>query len=426
MKRYNRYLALAIVLAFVLALTVAGCGKQAPVEKKEEKKAEEPVTITFWHTYNTDSSENKMLTETVIPAFEKKFPNIKVKSVVQPYDGLHDSLIAGVAGGKVPDVMRMDIIWVPEFAKIGALEPLDGYPSFGELKGKVFPGPLSTNAYKGKYYGLPLDTNTQVIIYNPEFLKAAGLSAPPKTVEEFKKYAAAFTGKDGKFAFAPGGPYPWAMLPWFWSLGGKITNDDYTKASGYLDSDASVAALETMAQFAKGGGWAPTLLGGQPGTWDGYKAGKYGAVLEGPWFFAVLQNELKGKLQGAVLPSGKAGSLSVVGGEDIVIFKGSKNKEAAWKFVQFLLSDEAQNAMAKTGQMPVTFSAADSDVMKQVGYYGPFVEQLKTALPRTPAPAWNKMDKILNDAFESVFRNKASAKDALGKAAKEIDALLSQ
>ncbi|MCL4425502.1 MAG: extracellular solute-binding protein, partial [Firmicutes bacterium] len=106
--------------------------------------------------------------------------------------------------------------------------------------------------------------------------------------------------------------------------------------------------------------------------------------------------------------------------------QGSKNKEAAWKFVQFLLSDEAQNAMAKTGQMPVTFSAADSDVMKQVGYYGPFVEQLKTALPRTPVPAWNKIDKILNDAFESVFRNKASAKDALGKAAKEIDALLGQ
>lgn len=424
MKGKIRLTAVTIILILIVTLFLIGCGQQAP--SGNAPKVEEPVTITFWHTYNTDSNENKMLTETVIPAFEKKYPNIKVKAVVQPYDGLHDSLIAGVAGGKVPDVMRMDIIWVPEFAKVGALEPLDNYPGFPEIKNKVFPGPLSTNFYKGKYYGLPLDTNTQVIVYNPEFLKAAGLVTPPKTIEEFNKYAAAFNGKNGKYAFAPGGPYPWAMLPWFWSLGGKITNDDYTKASGYLDSDDSVAALEQMTKFAKTGAWAPTLLGGQPGTWDGYKTGKYGAVLEGPWFFATLQKELQDKMIGAPVPAGKGGSLSVVGGEDIVIFKASKNKEAAWKFVQFMLSDEAQIAMAKTGQMPVTTSAANSDVMKQVGYYDPYVQQLKTALPRTPVPTWNKIDKILNDAFESVFRGKAAAKEALTKAAKEIDSLLGQ
>ncbi len=47
-------------------------------------------------------------------------------------------------------------------------------PDFQTFADAVFPGPLSTNAYKGAYYGLPLDTNTRVFIYNPALYKEAG------------------------------------------------------------------------------------------------------------------------------------------------------------------------------------------------------------------------------------------------------------
>ncbi len=428
-------------IAAICALTLllmAGCSSSTskPADSAQpstantgatpEKKQPDPVTITFWHTYSADGSENKTLNEVVIPAFQKKYPYITVNAVIQPYDGLHDALVTAAAGGTTPDLMRMDIIWTPEFAKLGALETLDGYEGFGQLKSSVFPGPLATNAYKGKYYGLPLDTNTQVFIYNPDLLKEANLSAPPKTWDEFKKYLEAFKGQADKSGYAPGGPYPWAMLPLFWSLGGKVTNDDYTKASGFLNSDASVAALTELATLGKDGLFAGTLLGGQPGTWDGYKAGQYGALLDGPWFFAIMGNDLKGKMVGAPVPAGKGGSISVVGGENIVMFKSTKNKDAAWKFIQFMLSDEAQVALAKTGQMPVTPSASASPVMKEPGYYDAFIEQLKTAQPRTPVPAWNKIEKVLNDTFEAVFREKDTPKSALDKAAKEIDGLLGQ
>lgn len=422
---FRKYAALVCAMAILI---LAGCsGTKAPqpsANQPETPKQPDPVTITYWHTYNTDSNENKTLNEVVIPAFTKKYPHITVKAVVQPYDGLHDSLVTAAAGGTTPDLMRMDIIWTPEFAKLGALEALDGYAGFGEIKSAVFPGPLATNTYKGKHYGLPLNTNTQVWVYNPEFLKTAGLSAPPKSIDEFKKYAAAFKGNKEKFAFAPGGTGTWAMLPLFWSMGGKITNDDYTKATGFLNSDASVAALQGIFDLQKDGAFANTHLGGQPGTWDGYKAGTYGAVQEGPWFFAIMGNELKGKMVGAPVPAGKAGSISVVGGENIVMFKSAKNKDAAWKFMQFVMSDEAQTAMAKTGQMPTTKSASASPVMKEAGYYDAYVEQLKTAMPRTPVATWNKIDKVLGDAFEAVFRGKEAPKAALEKAAKEIDALL--
>ncbi|HWI52851.1 MAG TPA: extracellular solute-binding protein [Symbiobacteriaceae bacterium] len=417
--------ATAVLLGLAVFATVGCSSKPAtPAPAAEEKKAEAPVTITFWHTYNADSNENKTLNEVVIPAFNKKYPNITVKSVIQPNDGLHDALVTAAAGGTTPDVMRMDIIWTPEFAKLGALEAVDAMPGFGDIKKAAFPGPLATNAYKGKYFGLPLDTNTQVMIYLNDSLKAAGMTEAPKSIEEFKKWYTANKGQKDKFAFALSGTYPWAYLPWFWSLGGKVTNDDYTKATGFLNSDASVAAVQLMLDMQKDGAFAQTHLGGQPGTWEGFKAGKYGAIQDGPWFFAIMGNELKGKMTAGTMPAGKAGSISVVGGENIVMFKNAKNKEAVWKFMQFMVSDEAQVAMAKTGQMPVTSTASASPVMKEAGYYDMYVKQLANAMPRTPVPAWSKIDDILGKAIESVMREKATPKAALDGAAKEIDALL--
>lgn len=413
----------AVILS--LALLAAGCSTAKPAQTQAETKPAEPVTITFWHTYNTDSNENKALNEVVIPAFQKKYPNITVKAVVQPGDGLHDALVTAAAGGTTPDVMRMDIIWTPEFAKLGALEAVDGMAGFADIKKAAFPGPMATNAFKGKYYGLPLDTNTQVMIYTNDSLKNAGMTAAPKTIEEFQKW---YKANKGKSPFALSGTYPWAFLPWFWSLGGKVTNDDYTKATGVVNSDASVAAVQQMLDMQKDGAFAQTHLGGKPGTWEGFKAGQYGAIQDGPWFFAIMGNDpaLKGKMTAGPMPAGKGGSISVVGGENVVMFKTAKNKDAAWKFMSFLLSDEAQVAMAKTGQMPVTTTASANPVMKEAGYYDAYVTQLSNALPRTPVASWNKIDDILGKAIESVMREKATPKAALDGAAKEIDAVLAQ
>ena len=55
---------------------------------------------------------------------------------------------------------------------------------FQTLADATYPGSLSTNLYKGKYYGLPLDTNTRVLVTSQAALDAAGMSAPPATFDE--------------------------------------------------------------------------------------------------------------------------------------------------------------------------------------------------------------------------------------------------
>ena len=379
------------------------------------------ATITFWHTYNTDGAEDKQLTGVVIPAFERLCPNITVDAVVMPYDGLHDTLVTAVAGGGLPDVMRMDIIWTPEFAKLGALTALDAMPGFDAIQGSVFPGPLATNIYQGKYYGLPLDTNTQVLVYNKALVPTA-----PTTLDEVRAAAEALKGQKDTWGLALGGDGPWNVFPWFWTAGGEVTNEDYSKASGFLDSDASVTALQWLVDMQNDGLLGPSSIGKKPDSWGGFKAGNYGMMADGPWFFPIIGAEMGPDVVGARMPTGPGGSISVVGGENLVTFATSPNQEADWAFSQFMMSDEAQQAMATVGQIPASRDAAASAAVTSVPYLAPFMAQLETARPRTVTPVWPQLDKILTDAFDAALRGTKTASQALHDAAAAIDPLLVQ
>src|SRR5215207_7908483 len=101
MKRLRTLLVAAAATALLSALPIAA--------------QDEPVTITFWHTYNEVSPENDTLVNTLIPMFEEQNPNIHVESVPYPYDGFRQALLTAAAAGEGPDLVRLDIIWSPEF-----------------------------------------------------------------------------------------------------------------------------------------------------------------------------------------------------------------------------------------------------------------------------------------------------------------------
>jgi multiple sugar transport system substrate-binding protein len=112
----------------------------------------------------------------------------------------------------------------------------------------------------------------------------------------------------------------------------------------------------------------------------------------------------------------------VVGGEDIVMMKQSKNKAAAAAFTQFMLSKKVQLIMGKAGQMPVIKSLSHSSALP--AYYPVFQKQLLTAKPRTPSPQWDKIDQTFTDELQSIFRGDTSVKSGLNAAAHKVDGYL--
>jgi multiple sugar transport system substrate-binding protein len=418
MRFARLFLALALVVAVATMAATAGARVHS---------AQKVTTITFWHAYATNaaSPELQRLTKIVIPRFEKLNPGVKVVQVPFDYGNLQQKLTTSTAGGTLPDVIRSDIAWVPQYAKLGVFAPLDkSLPGFKALAKVTYSGSLATNYYKGHYYGLPLDTNTRVEMYNAQALASAGISSPPTTFAELRAAAPKLKAK-GIYAFADGGTGGWNVLPWIWSGGGSLTNATFTRATGYLNSAKTIAAVDLLVDLYKAGAIPSLMTGdqGATGTEDGLATGKYATILDGPWMFPIFRSAYPNfHLQTAMVPAGPGGSVSVVGGEDIVMTQQSKHKQAAGQFIKFMLSPWAQTQMAHAGQMPVR-----TDLSKQLtkinAYYAIFAKQLKTARPRTPSPNWPQIDTILGNAVATAMKS-GDTKGALDSAAQQIDGLL--
>lgn len=407
---------LAVGAAALFGDVLAACGNTA------QSSSAATGTVTFWHAYS--DAENKVLVGKIIPAFESQNPGIKINSQLIANSGMLQKIIATVAGGSGPDVIRSDIIWMPQLAKIQALLPMDD--TLSQRNSEFFPGPLATCAYKGHYYGLPLDTNTRVVIYNKALFQQAGISQPPTTTDEFQAAATKLHALGANiFGYAEGGLDGWNILPWVWSFGGAVTNADYTKASGYINSPQSVAAIQFLADMLATKALSPSILGGSSlATSDAIGKNLAGMIVDGPWMPPIFQATYPNlKYDFAPMPAGPDGeSISVVGGEDIAIMNASQNVAATKKFVEFMTSRQAQVLMGQIGQMPALKSAGDDSSLPS--YYSVFNQQLKTAKPRTVSPNWQKIDTALTDAFNKALRHTTSVQAALDQAAATIDGLL--
>ncbi len=436
--RWFRFSTLIAVLTLLLAAcapaatptpTEAPAPTTAPPIEVPEPTAEpptatpEPVTLTYWHTMS--DPETAQL-EKVVAAFEAANPGIQVETTRYAYNDFKPALLTALAGDEAPDTARLDIIWVPEFAEQGALLQLDGaLPGFEEIAAQTFPGPLATNFWNGHYYGLPQNTNTQVLLWNKELFDAAGIAEPPQTTQEFADDVCKLTDAGvEQYGYALGGTYFWAPAPIFYTMGGQVVDEGITTATGYVNGPQSVAAFTLLKDLYDQGCISPNLLGGGLPTDAGHATGKYAIIIDGPWMVDIYKGSYPDfQVNFAPIPTGPDGTTSsVVGGEDVVIFAGSKNQDAAMKWAAFLLSEEAQRTMAEVGVVPTLSNLIGDPALPP--YFGVFLEQLQTAQARVPHPKWGDMDGAINNAFQRMLRGEQTPQEALDQAAEEINALL--
>lgn len=426
----RKNLIMFLILSLLIStMGLSGCAKNSSTDAKKnidisnEKVLEETkVKITFWHNYGADK-EAPYFEETILPMFNEMYPNIEVEAIAQGNDQYREQIVISAGTGTMPDVARLDINDVSGLAKIDCLMPMDDMEGFETLKNDVFEGPMSTNLYKGHYYGLPLDTNCKAAVFNMKALENIGLSDVPATMEEFIE-----ASKDaGKYTINVSSAGEWDFMPYFWLFGGVVTNDEFTKASGYLDSKESIDAMNEIVKLHNDGIFTIKEIDGSVDAWDGIKSGEYATFFEGPWFFNFTGDWKDLGLKPASIPSYNGKTTSVVGGENIGIFKTCEHPEEVFKFVEFLLSEETQILMGKEmGQMPVLKSAAANQELISDEVWSVYLEQLNTAQTRIPSPQSPTIQEYLKDAFDSILRGEMTAENGLKEAAKLIDGELAQ
>ncbi|MFH1512000.1 MAG: extracellular solute-binding protein, partial [Bacillota bacterium] len=326
-------------------------------------------------------------------------------------------LVAAFGTGMVPDVARVDIVQTAAYANLGGIVALDGMEGFAELKAAVLEGPLSTNLFAGQYYGLPLNTNCKAAVMNMNVMAELGFTEPPATMEEF--IAACMEKKPGEYMLNVSGIGDWDMYPYFWLFGGVLTDDGFTKASGYLDSTQSVAAIEKLKEIHDAGVFTIRDIDGTPDAWDGIH-GQYAMFFEGPWApFNAEENIVP-----ALIPTYNGQSASVVGGENIVLFAASEKQEAAWQFLQFMLTENVQLTLLQVGVIPTLKSCVESDQVQADPKWSVYMQQLESAKSRIPTPQATTVNQYWSDAMNLIFLEGADVQQTMTEAALLIDAEL--
>jgi multiple sugar transport system substrate-binding protein len=346
-----------------------------------------------------------------------------------------------IAAGNPPDITTVDVIWLEQLAAMGGLEPLSGYFS-EELLKDLFPSSINLGKAQGDQYALVWNDNPNLLCYNRVLLEKAGFNPdqPPSTMDDFNQAIAAISGLGedilgielnmSKDSFSAD-----YLHPWLWNFGAEVFNPD---GEIILNNAAGVEAVEWVNSLVKNKYMDPGL--GIREIRVIFAQEKLGFMLEGPWIRGILrglnprQEEFDKDWALAPIPKGSAIPNDVPYGYSnpsshmLVLSKDSKNKEAAWKYMEFLISDPeiTKTYYQDTGLMPTRISLLNDPIYKD----DPFVRQVlnQTEYMKKPlgwGPRWGRVGEIVMAAVQEVVLMGRDVQSALDEAVRQIDIELS-
>jgi multiple sugar transport system substrate-binding protein len=385
MKRSLLFVMLAVALVVVL-LPSLGCGGSSTGTTNSTPAATStghtPVTITLWHVW-TAPSEVKGF-KTALAGYKAQYPWITVKVVGFPDSATFDQqIIKAVNAGGGPDVIvSFSPDYVGQYAHDGLLLDLKPYMQRDKLPADQFaPASLTYCQFEGKQVVLPVLTDAYGLYYNRAMLAKAGITAPPKTMDELMADAKKLTVRNPDGSLKVAGFVPlenWEELD-LTDLA-RAWNGRYFDAQGnpQLATDpAWAAAMTWQKQLVDWYGYAnimkffSTYTNQEFNASNAFETGKVAMVFDGEWRTALIKADGSKVSYGTAPFAVDAAHTDVygsgrVGGTITGIPRTSKNPDAAWDIVKFMSTDTGfLVALANgLGNVPTTTAAAQSPDLK--------------------------------------------------------------
>jgi multiple sugar transport system substrate-binding protein len=156
-----------------------------------------------------------------------------------------------------------------------------------------------------------------------------------------------------------------------------------------------------------------------------FVSGTHPMFFSGPWHLSLIRDAggaaLNGKWAIAPIPK-KVSSTSFVGGGNLVVYKDSKNKDLAWKFVQYLTDPKTQVAWyADVTDLPAVQAAWDDPSLKGDENVAKFGEQLKSTQAQPAISTWSEVSSALNSALEKMTTGNLDPKAAADQMQQEAE-----
>lgn len=373
----------AVVAGMASVAMIAGmsaCGRSAnnadsdsdAVKTIDSSKATGDLTI--WAMGNEGD-----LLDDFAKGFEKENPDVKVKVTAIPWSSAHDKLQTAIAAGNGPDLAQMGTTWMADFSNSFSTVPdnldMSDFSDGSRVAGQV----------DGVKYGMNLNpSGTDAFLGTLPFSYSAGASL---TNEEQTKW----TFEDNGI-----------------KKGLNFTTSLYR--DGIADVNADVSSGADIANFVSGS--TPMML-------------------QGPTAVSQI-NELGGdgfesKYATVILPSMNESSgpaTSFVGGSNLVTFKDSKNKQSAWKFIQWASKPEVQvEWYKKSSDLPASQKAWDEDALSGNDKLAAFGDQLKHTMAPPALSTWAQVSSAADRILEQINKGQVSVDEGLKNLQSEADSI---
>jgi multiple sugar transport system substrate-binding protein len=228
-------------------LALAGCvaepAAQAPAPSSGSlNPADVKGALSYWNSFTGEDERAGF--QSVVDSFQAAYPNVDFQVEAVPNADFMTKFTTAVQSRSGPDTVMALMERFPDMVGMNGLTDLTGFAAdwggLGEFDRKML-DPLTVD---GKLYALPALAFVDWIYYRADWFEEAGISAPPRTWDEFRQVARAITdpGRDrygfGMRGGAGGGT---AIIKVINSYNGPLTSPDGRSAT--LDLDAAVEAL---------------------------------------------------------------------------------------------------------------------------------------------------------------------------------------
>jgi len=395
------------------------------------------ANITVWTWPNNDRTFSALL-----PAFNAVYPNIKVD--VQGFPNANSNYLNTVQrallSGSGPDVAMIEINELallrqrPQWVDLGAA-PYNAKSLLGDFADFTV---NNVTLPDGKIVAMPKHTGPGALFYRRDIFEEVGLPNDPKEVAAEISSWPAFIEAGSKL-IKPN--ERWMIANGMEILTARMgqAGINWFDADGnlLLDNPVVLEAFDLIDQAAKANLISPFVMW-SPEWQSAFGKGQIATIMSGNWFGGLLKRafatEDAGKWAVSPIPADDVGNRAWnYGGDYIGLLETSKNKEAGWAFISWLVTDNEslKQQFQNDDLYPAYLPAGKADWMnfEDPYYAGQNVNEVFAEVQRTMIP-WtlNQNDRLVADTIQSavdnVVKGVATPADALKQATDRVKSRL--
>lgn len=414
---------LAAVLALVLG---AGCQPREP-----ESSAGRPRLVFRHQPLSGDPAPFHAL----LADFQRQHPEVELVAELLPNssDLAHQFFLTALEGGSADfDVLVVDVIWVPEFARAGWVADLSAAFPPERLEAEFLPGPVAAAVWQGRTWAVPWYVDVGVLYYRTDLVPHA-----PRTYAELQRMALEALAREPSLQ-----GYVWQgrqyeglncnVFEALWGHGGEVVD-----AQGRLRLDTLEAreALAWLRSLLESGVSPPSVLASaEEESRRLFQSGR--AIFMRNWPYAWEQAQapgspIRGRVGMAALPSltGEPGP-GALGGWHLAVnaHVPAERRRAAEALIAHLTSPEANLLLAvHYGRNPPRPAVYEEPRLRaQEPFIASLLERVRGARPRPVSPYYNLLSDVLQGELSAALAGLRSPQQALRRAQRQVDRLTGQ